>query len=116
MLNKIENEINEFTKDIKEAKGCDEMINYVNSSYVASVKLLMFASSTFSLYGRVILFLFMASAGLLLSTIIGAIPLGVIPFFLFTFLLFALILVSVTQCRKFLIESIKNSKKLKEEA
>lgn len=115
MLNKIENEINEFTKDIKEAKGCDEMISYVNSSYIACIKLLMFASSTFSLYTRVILFLFIASAGLLMSTIIGAIPVGLIPFLILTVLLFALILVSTTQCRKLLIVSIQNSKKEMEE-
>lgn len=110
MLNKIQNEIDNFTKTIKEAKGCDEMIVYANSSYISCVKLLMFASAKFSLYFRLMLFLVMASAGLLMSTLIGAIPFSLIPFLILTFLLFALILVFTSQSKSMLINSIENIK------
>jgi len=110
MLNKIQNEIDDFTKTIKEAKGCDEMLTYVNSSYVSCVKLLMFASGKFSLYFRLMLFSVMASAGLLMSTIIGAIPFSVLPFLILTFLLFTLILVFTSQSKSMLANSIENMK------
>lgn len=106
MLNKINKEIDEFTKNIKEEKGCDEMLVYLNSSYVASVKLLMFASSTFSLYGRLMLFLVMASGALLLSSLIGAIPLSITLFFATTTMSFVLILLFITNYRNVLEGSI----------
>lgn len=112
MLNKIQNEIDDFTKTIKEAKGCDEMLTYVNSSYVSCVKLLMFASKKFSLYFRLMLFSIMASAGLLMSSLIGAVPFSVLPFLILTFLLFALILVFTSQSKSILVNSIKNIKEL----
>ena len=56
MLNKINKEIDEFTKNIKEEKGCDEMLSYLNSSYVSSIKLLMFSSSTFSMFFKLMFF------------------------------------------------------------
>lgn len=110
MLNKINKEIDEFTKNIKEEMGCDEMLTYLNSSYVASVKLLMFASSTFSLYGRLMLFLVMASGALLLSSLIGAIPLSIMLFLVTTALSFVLILLFITNYRKVLEDSINNVK------
>lgn len=116
MFNKIEKQIDEFTKDIKEAKGCDEMLIYLNSNYVSSIKLLMFASSTFSLYGRLMLFLVMASAALLLSSIIGAMPLSITLFLGTTIFSFILILLYVTHCRNLLSESIKKAKSMMQEA
>jgi len=110
MFKKIENQINEFTSGIKEEKGCDELLVYMNSSYVSSVKLLMFASSTFSLYGRMMLFFIMASGGLLLSSAIGAIPLSVTPFLVLTLLMFALIMVFTSHYKSFLTNSIKQMK------
>ena len=110
MLNKIEKQINDFTNTIKEAKGCDEMINYVNSSYISSVKLLMFASSTFSLFARVMMFLVIASAGLLMSSSIGAIAVSSTLFLGTTIFLFVLILIFITSQKKVLIQSIENKK------
>lgn len=115
MLNKINKEINDFTNNIKEPKGCDDMLDYLNSSYVSSIKLLMFASSTFSLYGRLMLFLVMASGALLLSSIIGAIPLSMTLFLVTTMLSFILILMYITHYRKLLCESINNAKSLMQE-
>ena len=110
MFKKIQNEMNEFVGSIKEAKGCDEMLVYMNSSYVSSIKLLMFASGTISLYGRLLMFFIMASAGLLMSSLIGAIPLPIIPFLALTLLLFALILVLTSHFRTQLTTCIKNTK------
>ncbi len=115
MLNKINKEIDDFTNTIKEVKGCNEMIAYLNSSYVSCVKLLIFASKTFSLYSRIILFFTIASGGLLLSSIIGAIH-GSITFFLaISLFLFFSILWFVINSKKILILSIENKKKLMQE-
>lgn len=114
MFKKIENEMNEFVGGIKESKGCDELLVYMNSSYVSSIKLLMFASSTISLYGRLMMFFIMASAGLLMSSVIGAIPLPITPFLVLTLLLFALILVLTSHFRTQLSTCIKNTKSIME--
>jgi ABC-type multidrug transport system fused ATPase/permease subunit len=110
MLKRIEIQINDFMRDIKEAKGCDEMLSYVHSSFFAAVKLLMFASTVFSLYVRVMLFFVIASAGLLLFSIIGAIPASTAFLFASTLVLFIMLLVYIMQCRKMLINSIQHAK------
>lgn len=110
MLKRIEKQINEFANTIKEAKGCDELIVYMRSSFVASVKLLMFASAVFSLYMRVMLILFIGAASLLLASLIGAISVS-IPFLLaMTLMLFAMILMYILKCRNLLTVSIQNTK------
>lgn len=110
MLNKINKEIDEFTKNIKEKKGCDEMLIYLNSNYISSVKLLMFASSTFSMFAKLMLFFVMASGALLLSSVIGALPLSITLFFATFILSFILILLFITNYRKVLSDSINNVK------
>ncbi len=114
MLIKINKEIDDFTKNIKEEKGCDEMLDYLNSSYISTIKLLMFASKTFSLYARLMLFLVMASGALLLSSIIGALPISLILISVSTVLSFVLILLFITKYREILSDSIINTKKSRE--
>jgi hypothetical protein len=114
MLIKINKEIDDFTKNIKEEKGCDEMLDYLNSSYISTIKLLMFASKTFSLYARLMFFLVMASGALLLSSIIGALPISLILISVSTVLSFVLILLFITKYREILSDSIINTKKSRE--
>lgn len=110
MLKKIENQINEFTNGIKEEKGCDELIAYMNSSYVSSIKLLMFASSSFSLYARLLLFFIIANGGLLMFTAIGALPLDFRPFLVVTFILVSMMIFYTSHFKKRLILSINDAK------
>ena len=110
MLNKIENEINDFTTTIKEEKGCDEMLAYVNSNFFASIKLLIFASSTFSVNVRLLLFLLIASTGILMSSSIGAIPVSSSLLAGITVFLFAIILIFITHGKKLLLAGIANAK------
>ncbi len=115
MLNKINKEIDDFTNTIKEVKGCNEMIVYLNSSYISCVKLLIFASKTFSLYSRIILFFIIASGGLLLFSLIGAIHGSITLFLAISLFLFFIILLFVVNSKKSLILSINNKKKLMQE-
>ena len=110
MFKKIENQINEFTSGIKEEKGCDELIVYMNSSYVSSIKLLMFASSSFSLYARLLLFFIIANGGLLMFTSIGALPLDFTPFLVVTFALVAMMVFYTSHFKKILTSSIEEIK------
>ena len=111
MFDKIENEIYDFTKTIKEEKGCDEMLSYVNSNFFASVKVLMFASSTFSVSARMLLFLLIALTGILMSASIGAIALSSSLLTATTVFIFAIILIFVTHCKKILMAGISEAKR-----
>ncbi len=115
MIKKINNEINDFTSAIKEVKGCDDMLNYINSNIYASIKLLMFASKTFSTYARVLLFFIISLTGLLtLSSIsTGGVNTGLLAI---NIALFALILFFIMQCKSYLILSIKNKRTSMEES
>ena len=110
MFKKIENQINEFTNGIKEEKGCDELITYINSSYVSSMKLLMFASSTFRLYAKLLLFFIIANGGLVMFTSIGALPFDFIPFLVVSLILVALMITYISHFKKILINSIEGIK------
>ncbi len=109
MLNKINKEIEEFTTNIKEVKGCDEMLTYMNSNIYSSIKLIMFASKTFSMFGKVMLFFIISLSGLLfiLSLGSGALNIGLLSI---TLVLFVLILFFVMHYKNFFILSIKNKK------
>lgn len=111
MFNKIENEIYDFTKTIKKEKGCDEMLAYVNSNFFASVKVLMFASSTFSVSARMLLFLLIALTGILMSASIGAIALSSSLLTATTVFIFVVILIFVTHCKKVLMAAISEVKR-----
>lgn len=110
MFDKIENEINDFTKTIKEEKGCDEMLAYVNSNFFASIRLLMFASRTFSINSRVMLFLLISITGILMFASVGAIPVSTSLLTGINVFLFALILIFITHCKKLLMAGIANAK------
>jgi hypothetical protein len=117
VLNKIDKEIDDFANTIKEVKGCDEMLDYMNSNIYSSVKLLMFASKTFSLYGKIILFIFISIAGL---SVLSSIASGILnsSFLIITLFLFVLILVYVMHFRKNLclnIEKVKSFMKKDEQ-
>ena len=109
MIKKINTEIDEFTNTIKETKGCDDMLAYMNSNIYASIKLLMFASKTFSLLGKIMLFFIISLTGLLLMS---SLTLGSLnsTLLLIDVILFILILAFVMQYKKSLILSIENKK------
>lgn len=110
MLNKIDREINDFTNSIKTIKGYDELLIYMNSSVYSSIKLLLFASKTFTLYGRVLLFLIISLTGLLILSTTGVAVLNTWFLVVITVLLFISILAYIIRCKKHLILSIENSK------
>lgn len=111
MFNKINKEIDDFTKTIKEIKGCDEMLTYMNSNIYASIKLIMFASKTFASYSKIVLFFIISLTGLLAMSFIstGVLNIGLL---VITLVLFFLILVYVMHFKKALIFNIKNKKSL----
>lgn len=111
MLNKIHNEIYNFTHDIKEVKGCEKMLTYMNSNVYASIKLIMFASKTFASYSKIVLFFIISLTGLLAMSFIstGVLNIGLL---VITLVLFFLILVYVMHFKKALIFNIKNKKSL----
>lgn len=115
MLKKIENEINDFVATIKEPEGCDKMLAYINSNHFASVKLIMFASSTFSIYAKLMLFFLMSSAGLLMSSSLGVIPASTTLLAGITLFLFVLLLIFITNYKKVLVLNIKEAKKMMDE-
>ncbi len=113
MFNKIYKEIDDFTANIKEVKGCDEMLAYMSSSPVANVKLLMFASQKFSVYIRIMLFFLISSTGLFaMSSMSSA---GINPILLaIVLVLFVFMLIFIVGCKKYLIMSINNTKKARQ--
>ena len=118
MFKKIHQEIEEFTSTIKEVKGCDDLSDYMSSSIYASIKLLMFASKTFSMYGRVLIFFIIFLTGLMVfSTISAGGPSGILLLLVFIlFVLFVLTLVYVMHWKNVLILNIKNTKEKMEDS
>lgn len=115
MFNKINNQINDFARTIKEVKGCDEMLLYINSSFFAAIKMLMFASSTFSIYCRVLLFIVITFIGLFLFSMIGTIAISSTLLLGITCFLFIVFLLYITHYKNVLVLSIKNTKSRMEE-
>lgn len=114
MFKNINNQINEFTKNIKEIEGCDKLTSYMNSSYVSSIKLLMFASSTFSIYAKLLIFFIIANGGLLMFTFIGSLPFDFKPFLVVSIMLITLMLIYTFYFKNILsssIEKVKNDMK-----
>lgn len=109
MFNKINKELEEFTTTIKEVEGCDKMLTYINSGIYSGIKLLMFASKTFSLYIRILMFFIIALTGLTLMSSFGIGTLN-IPLVLITLALFVLILVYIMHFKNILILNIEKSK------
>jgi len=115
MLNKIQNEINDFTETIKEIKGCEDMLTYVNSNISSCIKLLIFASKTFSIYIKIMFFLIISLAGLFVLSSISNDAIN-ITLMLLLIILFLSILLYIIYFRNFLIKSIENIKFLMEES
>ncbi len=109
MLNKIDKEIDDFTNTIKEVKGCDKMLTYMNSNIYSSIKLLMFASKTFSLYGKIMLIFFISISCLLVLSSIASSNLN-ISLLTITLFLFILILIYIRHFKKNLILNIEKIK------
>lgn len=109
MFNKINNEIVAFTNSIK-SDGYDKMLNYVNSSIYSCLKLLIFASKTFSITAKILMFFIIFTAGLLMLSVIGAIPFNPIFLMLVFLTLFVFALFFVTHFKKVLIFNIEELK------
>lgn len=110
MFKKIDNDIKDFVGTIKEPEGCDKMLDYMNSNHFASVKLIMFASSTFSICAKLMLFFLISSAGLLMSSSIGIIPVSSTLLLGTVLFLFILLLIFITNYKKNLISCIESAK------
>ena len=110
MIKKIYNEINEFTESIKDTKGCDEMQTYMSSSIYAAIKLLLFASSTFSIIGRVLLFCIIASTGLLVFSSLGAIAIDMNLLVIISVILQVVIIAFIMHFKNYFASSIQKAK------
>jgi len=120
MLNKIHEQMDDFSHNIKTIKSHEELLDYMNSNFYASIKLLVFASKTFAMYGRIMLFFIIALTGLLiLSELAGTYGRGFLNssyLLAIVLVLFFLILAYIIQCKKMLILSIQKAKSVKEKA
>lgn len=110
MLKKIDNEINNFTENIKEENECNKLLGYMSSDYFSSIKLLMSISRSFSLYGRLILFLIIASTGLLMSSTIGVVAISSTFLGALTLFLLIIIVLYISYCKQRLMMGIKDVK------
>lgn len=122
MLNKIHTEMNSFTLDIKTVKSHEELLDYMNSNFYASIKLLIAVSSTFSLYWRMVLPFIVSLCLLLVLSNIQPIAeqlrtlLNINYMLVILLCLVSLKLVYILHCKKYLISCIKKSKSLMEKA
>lgn len=109
MISKINKEIEDFTNTIKEIKGCDDMLTYMNNDIYSSIKLIMFASKTFSIFGKVMLFFIISLTGLLVmsSITVGSLNMTLL---MINLVLFFLMISFVMHFKNILIASIKNTK------
>lgn len=112
MFNKIAKEIEEFTSTIKEAKGCDEMLTYMDSNIYSAIKLLMFASKTFSIFARVLMFFIIFLTGVLALNAIGAMGFNMTYLAITILILFLLTIIYVMHWKKNLILKIRERKEL----
>ena len=115
MLKKIDKEINVFTDNIKEIEGCDKLLDYMNTDFFSSIKLLILASKTFSLYGRLMLFFIIASTGLFMSSFIDVIAISSTLLAGITLFIFVLTLIYISHNKNVLTLSIEKSKSVKQE-
>ena len=114
MFNKIYKEIDDFSKTIKDDESFDKMLTYVSSNIYSAIKLLLFASSTFSIVGRVLMFLIIFLTGLIVLSAIGAMASNLTYLVVVNLVLFVLILVYIMHFKSYLISSIKNLKNIKQ--
>jgi hypothetical protein len=120
MLNKTEKEINNFTLGIETIESHEKLLDYINSDFYASIKLLISVSSTFSIYWKVILpFIVSLSALLLLSNIkpIGESLNSILNtnyIFVILICLIVFTLVYIFRSKKYFILCIEKSKSLME--
>ncbi len=110
MLGKIEKEMYEFASGVKTIEGHDKLLDYMHSNIYASIKLLIFASKTFSIYGRVLFFFIISLTGLVVLSAMGVAILNTSYLLVMTIVLFILILLYVMHFKKSLILSIEKSK------
>ena len=114
MFGKIHKEMNTFTFNIKTLEGHDELLTYMSTSIYASIKLLIFSSSTFSLLIKMVFPFIISLSILLLASSLGLFPSAVNALLLITFSLCVFTFVFIKNCKSFLISSIKTSKNKKE--
>ncbi|PLY10026.1 MAG: hypothetical protein C0626_07035 [Arcobacter sp.] len=110
MLKKIDKEMDEFASGIKTLEGHDKLLDYMNSSIYSTIKLLIFASNTFSIYGRVLFFFIISLAGLGVVSGIGLAVLNTTYLLVVTVVLVILILLYIMHFKKSLILYIEKSK------
>ena len=114
MFGKIHKEMNTFTFNIKTLEGHDELLSYMSTSTYASIKLIIFSSSRFSLLIKMVFPFIISLSILLIASSLGLFPGAVSALLLITFLLCIFTLAFVIHCKNFLISSIKTSKNKKE--
>jgi hypothetical protein len=118
MLNKTHKEIDNFTLGIETIKSHETLLDYINSDFYASIKLLISISSTFSIYWKVVLpFIVSLSVLLLLSNIkpIGLqlnAMLDTNYIFIILICLVSATLMYILHCKKYFISCVQKSKNL----
>jgi hypothetical protein len=116
MLKKTHKEIDDFTLGIETIKSHETLLDYINSDFYASIKLLISISSTFSIYWKVVLPFIVSFSALLLLTNIKPIGMQIDAILNSNYLLgilICLVLITVMyilDCKKYCISSIEKSK------
>ena len=117
MINKTYKELDKFTSEIKTSKNNQDLLDYLNTSFYSSVKLLISISSTFAIFWRVILPFIVSLCILLVLFFIEPIAeelRGVLNmYYVFSILLVLVLskLIYILFCRKYLISILEKSKK-----
>lgn len=115
MFGKINTETDEFTSTIKDIEGCDKLIDYMGISIYSSIKLLMFASKSFSLIVRVLMFFIISITGLIMLASVGAMPFNITNLIAVDLLIFAFTLIFVVRSKRILVSSVLRTKEKMEE-
>jgi len=114
MFGKIHKEMQDFTFNIKTLEGHDELLSYMSTSVYASIKLLIFSSSSFSLLIKMLFPFIISLSILLIASSLGLFPSAVSALLLISLSLCLFTFVFIKHCKSFLISSIKESKNKKE--
>ena len=121
MFKKLYKDMNNFTLDIKTIKSHDELLDYMNSSFYASVKLLLAVSKTFSICWMIVIPFFISLGGVLILSSIDSIAKqmhsALNTTFIFSILLVLVLfkIVLILHCKNYLTSCIEKSKSLMEE-
>lgn len=118
MLNKTLKEINDFSLNIKTIKSHDDLLNYMNSGFYSSIKLLISVSPTFSIYWKVVFPFIVSLSALFILSNIELIGEALSVFMNINYILAILLcLVFITlaysmYCKKYFISCVEKSKSI----